>query len=838
MNRRLLDRAEHRSGALLRYLAIVLPALIVSTAVRGDDQYEPNNHYWEAVPISFGTYDLESMDQDWFSIRLDEPTNLVARATVPRGAATNVSLGLGQAAPSAPGGYRIIARSANGAFLAETIEVQVEAGVYFLVVDPAELDSTGPYRLIVGVNPDDAWEPNDTLQDAADLDPGEYELRGLNVDFFRVVASADGRMEIEIDGEEGNLDLAIGSRTLQYANSSGLDSHEFLEWDVTAGEELFVKVTPVLPCPDYVLAIRLLATEPVDDDDFEPNDTEADARIVADGEHQLVGRSPDWFRYVPAENGTLTVRTTGEGGDLVLRLLNADGSQQLASSDAVGLPNEIVDFQPAAGEEVLIHVEPKAGLPCPAYTLHVDLEAEQDLPEDTDQFEPNDDPDHLAWIEPGNYHLMGLSSDWFALPVSYGRPLIVTIDGAEGDLDLTLRDPVTDDVVGESITAGTSQEMVRLEMPEGGLVVILVEPRNGLTCPTYELRISDQNDEETLCGDGICEGDEPQTCPVDCDTNAVCGNGVCEDGEDVQSCPQDCDELPVCGNGVCEVSKGEDPQNCPQDCDTNAICGNGVCEDGEDAESCLQDCGDPPVCGDDVCEWNKGEDRWTCPEDCVYLPPYCGDGLCEEPKGETAQSCPQDCDDPPVCGDGNCESLKGEDPQTCPLDCGSNAFCGNGDCEAGEDAVSCPQDCDGAIDDEFEPNDTKEEAETIVAGEYDLHGLNDDWFHIHVARRAELHVAVAGVEGNLDLVVHLPDGTTVHSAGPTSDERVEETGVLGDVYLHVSPGDGAVRDYMLEVSVIDEECDGGLCGAGCGVALIIGFLGLAPMRRYRRAMTA
>lgn len=49
--------------------------------------------------------------------------------------------------------------------------------------------------------------------------------------------------------------------------------------------------------------------------------------------------------------------------------------------------------------------------------------------------------------------------------------------------------------------------------------------------------------------------------------NPVCGNGVCEDGEDENNCPGDCGQStggPICGNGICE--DGEDENNCPADC--------------------------------------------------------------------------------------------------------------------------------------------------------------------------------------------------------------------------------------------------------------------------------
>jgi len=50
----------------------------------------------------------------------------------------------------------------------------------------------------------------------------------------------------------------------------------------------------------------------------------------------------------------------------------------------------------------------------------------------------------------------------------------------------------------------------------------------------------------------------------------VCGNGVCEEGENTENCSNDCPppqqppQGPVCGNNICE--ENENCQNCPQDC--------------------------------------------------------------------------------------------------------------------------------------------------------------------------------------------------------------------------------------------------------------------------------
>ncbi|MCX8195051.1 MAG: hypothetical protein N3G22_03025 [Candidatus Micrarchaeota archaeon] len=53
-----------------------------------------------------------------------------------------------------------------------------------------------------------------------------------------------------------------------------------------------------------------------------------------------------------------------------------------------------------------------------------------------------------------------------------------------------------------------------------------------------------------------------------------------------------------------------------------AICGDGVCEGGENSANCPNDC--PPSCGNGICQSSLGETPTTCPADCVYSPPPSG----------------------------------------------------------------------------------------------------------------------------------------------------------------------------------------------------------------------
>lgn len=121
----------------------------------------------------------------------------------------------------------------------------------------------------------------------------------------------------------------------------------------------------------------------------------------------------------------------------------------------------------------------------------------------------------------------------------------------------------------------------------------------------------------------------------------VCGNGICELGENWPSptaeysidlgpltCPQDCGYINVCGNGRCdpgEVCRSDNVHSCSADCCAAGnysvnlgMCSNGMCDGNETCETCAQDCGVCPSCGDGVC--NGNDTCHTCPSDCGACP--------------------------------------------------------------------------------------------------------------------------------------------------------------------------------------------------------------------------
>ncbi|MCH8241234.1 MAG: hypothetical protein IH897_01330 [Planctomycetes bacterium] len=97
-----------------------------------------------------------------------------------------------------------------------------------------------------------------------------------------------------------------------------------------------------------------------------------------------------------------------------------------------------------------------------------------------------------------------------------------------------------------------------------------------------------------------CEADGDSCTADHCDGNGncvfnapnfVCGDGVCECGEDCSNCPLDC--ATGCGDGCCTGL--ETTCNCPSDC-PGACCGNNIKEPGEECDGT-----DADACEDGIC---------------------------------------------------------------------------------------------------------------------------------------------------------------------------------------------------------------------------------------------
>jgi len=181
---------------------------------------------------------------------------------------------------------------------------------------------------------------------------------------------------------------------------------------------------------------------------------------------------------------------------------------------------------------------------------------------------------------------------------------------------------------------------------------------------------------EQVCGNGICEGDEQETCSKDCQCGCpdipetVCGrngetyknscNALCSGT--IVRCLGEC-PCPVCGDGICEGNENVD--NCPDDCKEKELCGNNVIDPRENCKSCPSDV---------VCE-----EGYTCEdEECVPKLRVCPEGM--EPN--EVDQCVK------ICGNGRIDD--DEDCDSCPKDvsCSDNFICENKECVPEE--ITCP----------------------------------------------------------------------------------------------------------------------------------------------------
>jgi trimeric autotransporter adhesin len=214
------------------------------------------------------------------------------------------------------------------------------------------------------------------------------------------------------------------------------------------------------------------------------------------------------------------------------------------------------------------------------------------------------------------------------------------------------------------------------------------------------------------CGTQGCSAGGTLACNASCtgfDTSGcfgctVCGDGVCESGEDCNSCATDCiggtTTGAVCGNGICEAGDGEDCVTCAADCNgaqggkpaNRFCCGNGGsnpvgCGDSRCTTGGFS-CTTVPVpsgsfcCGDLVCEGD--ESSANCSLDC---------GACDLFETSCTDGVDNDCDLFTDCDDSDCD-LDAACQTGCTLGqpgdaCVDGADCCSGNCKGKAGAKTC-----------------------------------------------------------------------------------------------------------------------------------------------------
>ncbi len=367
-------------------------------------------------------------------------------------------------------------------------EVHIEgavAGTYVIGVTGTDILEGGvTYELTVerrggggGAEcPQDAGEPNEAVDTATPLQPGEHGPFGMcgpadTDDYYTIELTAGDRLQATArfrHAADGDLDLylyAPGQLEAPAAFSETYDDDEALVHTAEASGAYVVRVAGYSGAVN-TYRLELTVEEggggggeecPEGDGGREPNDSKDTASPLAgpvecarltatDGESET-----DWYRVGVGvfEGFVSTFRFDHAGGDLDLELLAADGTtivdRSLSSTDdeAIRFPGtaegggwylRLKGFQGAANdysvEYETVAFGPGAGC----------------LP---DRLEPNNDQAGARFLVPGAGGLseyVGLSScgdeDWYRVSVPEGKTLMaeVAFDAGRGELDLQLLD--------------------------------------------------------------------------------------------------------------------------------------------------------------------------------------------------------------------------------------------------------------------------------------------------------------------------------------------------------------------------------------------------------------
>lgn len=252
---------------------------------------------------------------------------------------------------------------------------------------------------------DDDLEPNDALEDAAEVEEGtndDIAACSGNTDFYRIYVDDEDLLSVEIafTHADGDLDLKLldgAGETLD--ESVNAEDNEYVEFLADADGDIFIQVywhedvrnrydltVEIEPCSPVCPTCAATSIEdgcgescPVtcggncegDEcvcggagcvcvaDDLEPNDEQSEAESIESGEIAnltVCAADDDWFRIFVGSYNTLTVNLTfeHESGDLDLELLdsNLDVVALADSSDSDESANHIA----ATDDDLFIHV--------------------------------------------------------------------------------------------------------------------------------------------------------------------------------------------------------------------------------------------------------------------------------------------------------------------------------------------------------------------------------------------------------------------------------------------------------------------------------------------------
>ncbi|TNE63215.1 MAG: hypothetical protein EP335_10095 [Alphaproteobacteria bacterium] len=340
----------------------------------------------------------------------------------------------------------LLSSSANAGSADESLNYTVVANTTYYIKIDGSAGANSHYTLTTQVG-----DGNDSVYQAVELDlPDNLDstIGGSDEDdWYIFTADQSGTILIGITGLASDIDLALydGDGYLATYSTQDGTASEYVSYDVTPGETYYVLVTAYNGAEETDYSLTAGYAE--DDDSLDG----ATLIELPEGMSGTVGNidAVDWYGFTAAEDGTLTVDTSGLPAAMDLLLYDGDG-------DLISWGNDLKDLSYAVeqGEDYYL-----AFFPYYADTVYsYDVTA---YVVDADNFMG------AGYVYESPVARTGVvgasdSDDWITISPSDDGTFHVRLSGLSDDASIEVYD-FTGDLVASSDRAGTQTETISID---------------------------------------------------------------------------------------------------------------------------------------------------------------------------------------------------------------------------------------------------------------------------------------------------------------------------------------------------------------------------------------
>ncbi len=324
-----------------------------------EDEYEPDDTMVDANEILLDTSQVHNIhaqgDQDWVLFRAEEGITYVIETSMLRGEMDSVTHLYdedgNELAYDDDGGEENLA--SRIAWTADS------TGIMYVMVQHFWDNRSGPdmqYTLSVTVGEPvqaDSYEPDDTREQAAQIEVGVHQSHNLHVtgdhDWISFQATTGTTYVIETFNLGSRIDTVIhlydadGQRLASDDDGADEPLASRIIWTAEADGLLYVMIQEYYdnemgPGTDYSVSVREQGGALLVPDEYEPDDTMAEARDIEMGQVQThsvhIQGDHDWLAIRAVEGTTYVVETSNLGQEVdTIFFLYDEGGEELAQDD-------------------------------------------------------------------------------------------------------------------------------------------------------------------------------------------------------------------------------------------------------------------------------------------------------------------------------------------------------------------------------------------------------------------------------------------------------------------------------------------------------------------------